>query len=67
VRDNGDPLAPPSPETERRVAAHLRRARGKSPVFLAWRSRLALVGYKAALSQAGVRQSGLALPPEIQV
>jgi hypothetical protein len=53
VRGNGNPLAPPSPDTEPRVAAHLRRARGKSPVFLARRYRLALTGYIAAVSQAG--------------
>jgi hypothetical protein len=52
MRGNGNPLAPPSADTEARVAAHLRQARGKSPVFLARRYRLALTGYITAVSRA---------------
>jgi hypothetical protein len=53
MRGNGHPLAPPSPDDEARVAAHLRRARGKSPRFLARRYRLALRGYLSALETGG--------------
>jgi hypothetical protein len=47
-----DPFAV-SPATERRVQAHLRQARGKSPRFLARRYRRSLRGYMSALETGG--------------
>jgi hypothetical protein len=65
VSGNGSPLAKPSPATETRVAAHLRKARGKSPAYLARRYRRALRGYLDALG-AGRGEAGLALGGKIR-
>ena len=57
---NGNPRSKPSPSTEQRVAAHLRKARGKSPRFLARRYRRSLVGYLRAPEAGDAADDSLA-------